>query len=53
MPSALLGERLYPVVYRGDGVTAVSLEQADGKPYCVVEFMQDERQGGDVCDSVR
>ena len=50
---ALLGERLYPVVYRGDGVTAVSLEQADGKPYCVVEFMQDERQGGDVCDSVR
>ena len=37
---ALLGDRMYPVVYAGQDVTTVSLNNGEGQPYCVVEFRQ-------------
>lgn len=36
---ALLGDQIYPMVYGEDGAMVVSLNNREGKPYCVVEFM--------------
>ena len=45
---ALLGDRMYPVIYAGDSVTVVSLNNEEGQAYCVVEFRQDMENGSEV-----
>lgn len=35
---AYLGDKIYPVVYEKEDIAAVSLNDEEGKPYCVVEF---------------
>ena len=35
---ALLGDIIYPVVCGGEGTYVVSLNNEDGKPYCIVEI---------------
>lgn len=35
---AHLGDRIYPVVYKNGGKAAVSLNNREGQPYCIVEF---------------
>ena len=42
---ALLGDEMYPVVYAGDAVTVVSLDNGEGEAYCVVEFRQKMENG--------
>lgn len=37
---AVLGDMLYPLVYRDGVITVVSLENEAGEPYCIVEFKQ-------------
>lgn len=36
--AALLNDTIYPIIYRSEKYTAVSLNQSDGKPYAIVEF---------------
>ncbi len=38
---AVLGDMIYPVVCSTDGTYVVSLNKADGKPYCIVEIMKE------------
>ena len=38
---AVLGDMIYPVVCSADGTYVVSLNKADGKPYCIVEIMKE------------
>lgn len=35
---AMLGDMIYPVVCGGDGTYVISLNNEDGKPYCIVEI---------------
>ena len=44
---ALLGDEMYPVVYAGDAVTVVSLDNGEGEAYCVVEFRQKMENGSE------
>ena len=38
---AHLGDKIYPVVYNeGEDVAAISLNNQEGQPYCVVELKQ-------------
>ena len=38
---ALLGDKIYPIVYGKDALVAVSLNNEEGQPYCIVEFSGD------------
>ncbi len=35
---AYLGDKIYPVVYENGEIAAVSLNNREGQPYCIVEF---------------
>ncbi len=35
---AYVKDKIYPVVYKNGGTAAVSLNNGDGQPYCIVEF---------------
>lgn len=35
---AYLGDKIYPVVYENGEIAAVSLNDREGQPYCIVEF---------------
>lgn len=38
---AVLGDEIYPVIaHGGEGLYVISLNQKDGKPYCIVEIMK-------------
>ncbi|MCI5501895.1 MAG: thioesterase [Lachnospiraceae bacterium] len=40
---AVLGDVIVPVIYKKDNETFVSLNEEDGKPYAIVQFMVDKR----------
>ena len=42
MIQARLGDRIYPWVSWEEGRCVVSLNQEDGKPYAIVEYLQNK-----------
>ncbi len=55
--SALLGDSIYPRLYRDGNRQIISLADADGKPYSIIEFLdripEQSGQNGEDYDTVR